>query len=95
MIVDDLPMVSDDLLGAFASHLAAAARNPRYKCRPGKPVRFMGGYNLLAFGYFYQIPPIPSSASLAISPIHKKTEHAKQSLDLLWAGGEDFLTLFC
>ena len=54
-------------------------------------VRVFGGYNLLAFGDFYQIPPIPSSASLAIPPIHKKTEGAKQALDLMWAEGEDSL----
>ena len=57
-------------------------------------MRFFGGYNLLAFGDFYQIPPIPSSASLAIPPLHKKTEAAKQALDLMWADGEDSLNFF-
>ena len=57
-------------------------------------VRFFGGYNLLAFGDFYQIPPIPSSASLAIPPLQKKTEAAKQALDLMWADGEDSLIFF-
>ena len=57
-------------------------------------VRFFGGYNLLAFGDFYQIPPIPSSASLAIPPTHKKTDGAKQALDRMWADGEDSLNFF-
>ena len=57
-------------------------------------MRFFGGYNLFAFGDFYQIPPISSSASLAIPPIHKKTEAAKQALDLMWADGEDSLNFF-
>ena len=57
-------------------------------------MRFFGGHNLLAFGDVFQIPPIPSSASLAIPPIHKKTEGAKQALDLMWADGEDSLNVF-
>ena len=84
-------MVPDDLLGAFASHLADAASPSRYHQKPDGSVRFFGGYNLLASGDFYQIPPIPSSASLAIPPIHRKTEGAKQALDLMWGDGEDSL----
>ena len=87
-------MVPDDLLGAFARHLADAASPSRFHKKADGSVRFFGGYNLLAFGDFYQIPPIPSSASLAIPPIHKKTEAAKHALDLLWADGEDSLNFF-
>ena len=94
VIIDELPMVPDDLLGAFASHLADAAGPSRYHKKPDGSVRFFGGYNLLAFGDFYQIPPIPSSASLAIPPIHQKTEGAKQALDLMGAGWEDSLNFF-
>ena len=74
--------------------MADAASPSRYHKKPDGSVRFFGGYNLLAFGDFYQIPPIPSSASLAIPPIHKKTEGAKQALDLMWADGEDSLNFF-
>ena len=52
VIIDELPMIADDLLGAFASHLADAAQDSRYECKPNKSVRFMGGYNLIAFGDF-------------------------------------------
>ena len=83
VIIDELPMVPDDLLGVLASHLADAASPSRFHKKADGSVRFWGGYNLLAFGDFYQIPPIPSSASLAIPPIHKKTEAAKHALDLL------------
>ena len=76
MIIDELPMVPDERLGAFASHLADAASPSRYHKQADGPARFFGGCNLVAFGDFYQIPPIPSSASLAIPPIHKKTEGA-------------------
>jgi len=91
VIIDELPMVPDNLLGTFASHLADAASPSRYHKKPDGAVRFFGGYNLLAFGDFYQIPPIPESASLAIPPIHKKAEVAKQALDLMWADDEDSL----
>ena len=37
---------------------------------------------------------MPSSASLAIPPIHQKTEIATRSLDLLWTDGEDSLNHF-
>ena len=71
-----------------------AVRNTREERKADGSVRFFGGYNLLAFGDFYQIPPIPSSASLAIPPIQKKTEAAKHALDLLWGDGEDSLNFF-
>ena len=73
VLIDELPMVLDDLLGAFEHHLAAAAvDSSRFKYTADKPVRWMGGYNMLGFGEFYQIPPIPASASLSIPPIIKK-----------------------
>ena len=37
---------------------------------------------------------IPSSASLAIPPIHKKTEGSNHALGLMWADGEDSLNFF-
>ena len=57
-------------------------------------VQFAGGYNVLAFGDFYHIPQTPSSASLATPPIHKKTEGAKQSLDMMRTDGEYSLNCF-
>ena len=56
VIIDELPMVADDLLGALEHQLTEASVEPRYKFRADKSARFMGGYNLLAFGDFYQIP---------------------------------------
>ena len=53
VVIDELPMVPDDLLGAFASHLSDAASPSRYHKKPDGSVRFFGGYNLLAFGDFY------------------------------------------
>ena len=52
------------------------------------------GYNLLGFGDFYQIPPIPSSASLAIPPSDQTTEGALRALALLWGQSSDTLNHF-
>ena len=89
VIIDELPMVPDNLLGAFASHLAEAASPSRYDKKLDGSVRFSGVYNLFAIGDVCQIPPIPSSASLAVPRIHKDTEGATQALDLMWADGKD------
>ena len=48
----------------------------------------------MMFGDFSQIPPMPSSASLALPSQAKKTEHAKQALDVLWGDGIDSLNFF-
>lgn len=68
VIIDELPMVPDDLLGSFARHLAYAVRSSRYQEKLDGSVRFFGGYNLLAY---LPDPTIHSSASLAIPPIHQ------------------------
>ena len=43
VIIDELPMVPDELLGAFEHHLADAAVESRYKHRADKSVRLSGG----------------------------------------------------
>ena len=77
-------MVADNLLGFFEHHLADAAVDSRYKYKADKFLRMFGGYNMIGFGDFYQIPPIPPSDSLAIPPLEKKTEHARRALELMW-----------
>ena len=78
VIIDELPMVADDLLGTFEHQLTEASVESRYKFRADKSARLMGGYNLLAFGDFYQIPPIPATASLGIPPLDKKRKPRKE-----------------
>ena len=87
-------MVPDELIGAFEHHLADAAVDSRFKLKGDKSVRLFGGYNMLGFGDFYQIPPIPPSTSLTIPPIDKKTEHARKALELVWGEGDDALNYF-
>ena len=84
VIIDELPMVPDEPLGAFEHHLANAAVDSRFKRTADKSVCVFGGYNVLGFGDFYQIPPIPPSTSLNIPPADKKTELATMALNLMW-----------
>ena len=69
VIIDELPMVPDDLLGAFALHLADAAVDSRFKYKADKSVRLFGGYNLLGFR---GLLPDPADTVLGLSrhPAH-------------------------
>ena len=93
LIIDEGPMIPDDLLGAFEHHLADAAVDSRYKKRSDKSVRPLGGYNVLILGDFYQIPPIPASASLSI-PLPRKNEHAQRAWSMFWNSDADALNYF-
>ena len=88
-------MIADDLLGAFADHLAdAAIRNCRYRKRRNGSVRIIGGYNLCMFGDLFQLPPIPSSGAICIPPGVKKTEQAKLALNMFWGDDADSINYF-
>ena len=92
-IIDEGPMIPDDLFGAFEHHLADAAVDSRYRKRSDKSVRPFGGYNLIILGDFYQIPPIPASASLSI-PLPRKNEHAHKAWSMFWNSDADALNYF-
>ena len=87
-------MVPDDLLGEFASNLIGAASPTRYPNKTHGSKRSFGGYNLLAFGDFFYIHSTPSSASLTIRPIQKKTEKTKEALELMWGDGGDTFNFY-
>ena len=42
-IIDELPIIPGDLLGAFEHHFADAAVDSRYKFKADKSIRFLGG----------------------------------------------------
>jgi hypothetical protein len=93
--VDEAGMIADDLLGAFADHLAdAAIRNCRYRKRRNGSERIIGGYNLCMFGDLFQLPPIPSSGAICIPPAVKKTEQAKLALNMFWGDDADSINYF-
>ena len=60
IIIDEIGMVSDHLLGSFATAMAdASSRSKRFKERLNEEERIFGGYNLLMFGDFQQLAPCP------------------------------------
>ena len=50
VINDELPMVADDLLGAFEHQLTYAAVESRFKYKADKTPRLFGGYNVIILG---------------------------------------------
>ena len=76
LLIDEIGMIPDELLGAFEAHFTEAAVSSRYQERAHKSKRPFGGYNMLAFGDLFQIPPIPSSASICI-PIREKSQSTR------------------
>ena len=65
VIIDEFPMIADDILGAFASHLTDAARESRYLWKADKTKRFMGGYNLMMQNRACPFPTFCSSSGQA------------------------------
>ena len=59
LLIDEVGMIPDDLLGQLSTNLTDAATKTRYLTRFDKTIRSFGGYNVLTFGDMYQIPPIP------------------------------------
>ena len=68
ILIDEVHMIPDDLLGAFAAHFRDAAINSIYKTRADGTPQPFGGYNFLMFGDMLQLPPIPSTAALFLPP---------------------------
>jgi hypothetical protein len=92
VLLDEISMISDQLLGLFESALdSAAVRSPHYFVRPDKSRVVMGGYNLLFFGDWWQLPPIPDSYALFLPPTTSKTKLQETALDIFWGDGLDSL----
>ena len=58
VFIDEIIMVPDDLLGRFEDAFTRAAAQSRFKHRKDKTMRIFGGYNLICFGDWHQIPPV-------------------------------------
>ena len=85
VLLDEVGMVPDSLLGEFEQHLTDAARKTIFSHRANKTSRPYGGYNLLTFGDLYQIPPIPSTAAVFIPSTMGKTQLERAALNLFWS----------
>jgi hypothetical protein len=95
VLADEVGMIPDDLLGAFASQYSdATLHSIRYRKRSDGSLRIMGGYNLMSFGDLFQLPPIPASAAIFIPPQVRKTEQAKDALNIFWGEDADSLNYF-
>jgi len=93
-------MVSDHLLGCFATALDDASNRPkRFLFRHGGQRRILGGYNLLTFGDFQQLAPCPPGGPLFIPPGESdapgaKQERAREAKDMFWSDSPDALNFF-
>ena len=68
MLIDEVFMIPNDLLGTFANNFANAAGDSNFKCRADGGKQVFGGYNVMIFGDTLQLPPIPSSSALFLPP---------------------------
>ena len=92
VLVDEVSMIPDELLGCFERNFRdAAIATTRYKKRRNKSIRIFGGYNFLFFGDLWQLPPIPDSSALFKPPDAKSSATAKVALELFWGDGDDAL----
>ena len=85
ILFDEIGMIPASLLGAFEEHITDAAVVSRYLHKADKSCRPFGGYNILAFGDLFQIPPIPASATLCIPPKEQQSSNEEAALQLFWA----------
>ena len=94
ILADEVGMNADDLFGSFEAEFADAARDTRYKFRADRSRRPFGGYNLLTFGDFFQLPPIPASAAIFDPPNLCKTERSRKIVEMFWGDDVDSLNYF-
>ena len=60
VIIDEVSMLADELLGDFEAYLSTAATKSRFRERRNNTTtqrRIFGGYNLMLFGDWWQLPP--------------------------------------
>lgn len=94
IIMDEVSMISDELLGEFEAHITNAASATRYTRRRDKTQRIFGGYNLLLVGDFWQLPPIPDSGALFLPPIPERRSsfRARRVLNMFWSDDADSIS---
>ena len=95
ILIDEVFMIPNDLLGTFAQHFADAAMESQYKFRADESKQVFGGYNLMMFGDTLQLPPIPSSAALFLPPDASTCGPcAREMLEMFWGDGVDTINYF-
>ena len=95
ILIDEVGMSPNTLLGTFDHHLTDAAKDTKYLRRSDKSTRPFGGYNLLLLGDFNQIPPIPPTTAVFIPPEQERPEGlAGKAIDLFWGSDVNSLNYF-
>ena len=93
LLVDEVSMLPSGLLADFEQKLRQAVRSSSiYAKRRCGVQRLFGGYNMLHFGDWWQLPPIPDSAALFRPPEPGLRQGVKDVLNVFWSRGEDSLT---
>ena len=94
ILIDEISMVSHALLGEFEANITSAARQTRHAKRADGSLRLFGGYNVVAFGDWWQLPPIPDAGALFLPPPpdaakDDKFERARRVHEMFWHRGVD------
>jgi len=100
IIIDEIGMVSDHLLGSFATAMDDASNRPkRFRVRHNGEDRIFGGYNLLMFGDFQQLAPCPPGGPLFVPPDASdapgaKQERARSAKSMFWTNDANAINMF-
>lgn len=83
ILIDEVFMPPNELLGTFAKHFFDAAMESNFTFRTDDSKQVFGGYNVMMLGDTLQLPPIPSSAALLLPPdASKGGPGAREMLDM-------------
>ena len=89
ILIDEISMVSAELLAELQHLVQQAVRNPgTYKVRSDKSKRVFGGINTLLFGDWWQLRPVRATA-LFDHPSKASNDLAYEGLLLLWGQNRD------
>ena len=91
VLVDEVSMIADSLLGDFESQFSAAATKTQFSTRSDKTQRIFGGYNILFFGDWWQLPPIPDTGALFLPPTVHNPRRTERERNTSWicSGDQD------
>jgi hypothetical protein len=83
LLIDEIENVSVELLAALDTQVQESTRScPRsYAVRLDKTRRLLGGFNVIFFGDFWQVPPVQAT-SITANPFEKRKAKTRRILDM-------------
>ena len=94
IIIDEVSMISAELLGALEHVVSAAVRvRGTYKKRRNGDNRRFGGVNVVMCADFWQLHPV-SGTFLASNPIYVSAGRAQNALSMFWEDNENSIHSF-